>query len=221
MATQKPISTISYNSEAFLFEKLSNLISSHTIQSYMYIFHKGEDGDKDHFHLRIEPNKRVDPMDIAALFNEYVFDSIKPLGVRPFRPSKEEDWILYAVHDHDYLSLKYGGPDKGEKLPYSWTDIKAPDFFDVEIAFIRAKASLNHSSVSLAKRLRSGDNAYSLVMQGENVHLVNAVVRALRSTDYERLANENFRLNEELALYREYLDLIGHSNLFHEFMQNT
>ena len=93
MATQKPISTISYNTEAFLHEKLEIWLNAHIIQAYQYICHKGEDGDKDHIHLRIEPNKKLDPMDLQDQLKEYQIGCEKPLGCRPFRPSKEEDWI--------------------------------------------------------------------------------------------------------------------------------
>lgn len=116
MATQRPISTISYNSESFLIEKLQRLFDAHVIQAWQYICHKGEDCDKDHIHLRIEPNKRIDPMELTEMFKEYEKGKDKPLGVRPWRQSKEEDWFLYAVHDSDYLSLKYGGGERGEKF---------------------------------------------------------------------------------------------------------
>lgn len=200
MATQKPISTISYNSEAFLREKLDSWISAHIIQSYQYICHKGEDGDKDHIHLRIEPNKKLDPMDLMDQLREFSLGSDKPLCCRPFRPSKEEDWFLYAVHDSDYLSLKYGGLEKGEKLPYSWQDIRVPEFYDLECAFIRAKASLKHSSVNMASRLQQGESALDLVLQGENVYLVNGLVRALAGSDYQRLARENADLSRRLSM---------------------
>lgn len=200
MATQKPISTISYNSEAFLREKLTSWISAHIIQSYQYICHKGEDGDKDHIHLRIEPNKKLDPMDLLEQLREFPLGCDKPLCCRPFRPSKEEDWFLYAVHDPDYLSLKYGGFEKGEKLPYSWQDIRVPEFYDVECAFIRAKASLKHSSVNMASRLQQGESALDLVLQGENVYLVNGLVRALAGSDYQRLARENAALSRRLNM---------------------
>lgn len=138
MATQKPISTISYNTEGFLKEKLDGWLQAHIIQAYQYICHKGEDGDKDHIHVRIEPNKRLDPMDLQDELKEYQIGHDKPLGCRPFRPSKEEDWFLYAVHDKKYLNLKYGGGERGEKLHYSWRDIKVPDNYDCEVAFVRA-----------------------------------------------------------------------------------
>lgn len=196
MATQKPISTISYNTEPFLKEKLDDLVNAHIIQSYMYIKHLGEDGDKDHIHLRIEPNKRIDQMDLTDKFKEYIQGNDKPLGVRPWRPSKEEDWILYAVHDSKYLSLKYGGGDKGEKLPYKWEDIKVSDGFDMEIAFIRAKASLEHSTVNLATRIQSGEKPLNMVLQGENPYIVNSLLRLLSDTDYTRLQGELTSLND-------------------------
>lgn len=190
MATQKPISTISYNTEKFLKEKLEEWKDAHIISCYQYIKHVGEDGDKDHIHLRIEPNKRIDPMQLQAELREFQIGKEKPLGCRPFRFSKEEDWYLYSVHDKEYLKLKYGGGEKGEKLPYKWKDIIVPDDYDLEIAFIRAKAKLQHTSVNMATRLQEGENPLSLILQGENVHIVNALVRALNMTDYERLQEE-------------------------------
>ena len=191
MATQKPISTISYNTEAFLKEKLDFWLSKHIIQAYQYICHKGEDGDKDHIHLRLEPNKKLDPMDLMDELREFQVGSDKPLGCRPFRLSKEEDWILYAVHDPIYLKIKYGGGEKGEKLPYNWQDIRVPEYYDMEIAFIRAKAYMEHTSVNMATKLQNGDTPLNLVLQGENVHTVNALVKALSSTDYQRVVQEN------------------------------
>ena len=179
MATQKPLSTISYNTESFLSEKLQSLYKAHIIQSYQYIKHKGEDGDKDHIHLRIEPNKRIDPMDLAEKFIEIDPKNVKPLCCRPFRPSKEEDWILYALHDKDYLKLKYKGGEKGEKIPYRWSDIKANEYYDIEIAFIRARSYLEHTTTNIATRLQSGEKAYNLILEGENVHTVNALIKAI------------------------------------------
>lgn len=198
MATQKPIATISYNSESFLREKLEAWLSAHIIQAYQYICHKGEDGDKDHIHLRIEPNKKLDPMDLQESLREYVMDNEKPLGVRPFRPSKEEDWFLYAVHDKEYLAIKYAN-DKGEKLPYSWKDIKAPEDYDTEIAFIRAKSSMSHSASNMASRLQAGEDPLSLVFQGENVYTVNAIMRALAVNDYQRIQSENDALKKQIS----------------------
>lgn len=190
MATQKPISTVSYNTEAFLKEKLETWLNGHIIQAYQYIYHKGEDGDKDHIHLRIEPNKKLDPMELTEALREWTTDNKKPLGIRPWRPSKEEDWILYAVHDEEYLRLKYGGFEKGEKLPYDWRDIQVPEYYDLETAYIRAKASLKHSQASIVKRIKQGEKPVSLIEQGENAFTVNALLRAVQNNTFSQVCRE-------------------------------
>lgn len=197
MATQKPISTISDNTESFLIEKLQILFDAHIIQAWQYITHKGEDGDKDHIHLRIEPNKRVDPMELSDMFKEYENGKDKPLGVRPWRQSKEEDWFLYAVHDSDYLLNKYGCGERGEKLPYDWKDINTSPDYDLETAWIRAKAAQKHSSVNITKSIQNGQKPVDLLLQGENPYIVSNVLHLLSGTDYSRLAAEYNMLSEE------------------------
>lgn len=201
MATQKPISTISYNSESFLIEKLQILYDAHIIQAWQYIVHKGEDGDKDHIHLRIEPNKRIDAMDLTEKFKEFEKGKDKPLGVRPWRNSKEEDWYLYAVHDSDYLSLKYGGGERGEKLPYDWKYIKTSPDYDLETAWIRAKAAQKHSTVNIATSIQNGQKPVDLLMQGENPYTLLNVMRLLSGDDYSRLASDY----KELHIQYQYL----------------
>lgn len=210
MATQKPISTISYNSEAFLVEKLQNLYDAHIIQAWQFITHKGEDGDKDHIHLRIEPNKRIDPMELTEMFKEYEKGKDKPLGVRPWRQSKEEDWFLYAVHDSDYLSLKYGGGERGEKLPYDWKDINTSPDYDLETSWIRAKAAQKHSTVNIASQIQNGQNPVDLVFQGENPYTVMNILRLISGTDYSRLAAEYKKLYDD---YQSLIDALNRDGL--------
>ncbi len=210
MATQKPISTISYNSEAFLVEKLQNLYDAHIIQAWQFITHKGEDGDKDHIHLRIEPNKRIDPMELTEMFKEFEKGKDKPLGVRPWRQSKEEDWFLYAVHDSDYLSLKYGGGERGEKLPYDWKDINTSPDYDLETAWIRAKAAQKHSTVNIASQIQNGQNPVDLVFQGENPYTVMNILRLISGTDYSRLAAEHKKLYDD---YQSLIDALNRDGL--------
>lgn len=204
MATQKPISTISYNSEVFLREKLENWVSCHLIQAYQYIWHKGEDGDKDHIHLRVEPNRKLDPMDLTDALKEYTSSNDKPLGCRPWRPSSEEDWIEYVVHDPDYLKVK--GEDQGEKIPYQWQDVRCSPGYDVQTMYIRARQKLAHTSQSLAGRLRNGEDATTLVLEGENVFTVNALLHALGANDYTRVVNQLSDVENEKRNLQRYLD---------------
>lgn len=196
MATQTPISTISYNSKSFLLEKLETWLKAHIIQAYQVIYHRGEEGDKDHFHVRLELNKRVDQMNLTDGLKEYVSNNSKPLGCRPWRPSKEDDWILYAVHDPDYLRLKYGGVENHEKIEYPWTDIIASEGYDVETAYIRARSSLKRTPPNLVKQLQSGKTAVSLIQEGGNPFVVQNILRMLSGSDYERLTEEFHRLQD-------------------------
>lgn len=201
MATQKPISTISYNTEAFLKEKLDSWHSAHIIQAYMYICHKGEDGDKDHIHLRVEPNKKLDQMELTEGLKEYLQGEEKPRGVRPWRPSKEEDWFLYAVHDRDYMRLKYA-EDKGEKLPYDWKQIVASDSYDVETAFIRARATLAHSSASIANRIKQGENPLNMALEGQNPITLNHIMKLVSDNEFPKLVAQY----DELKAYADELE---------------
>lgn len=182
----------------------------------MYICHKGEDGDKDHIHLRIEPNKKLDPMDLQEQLREYKLGSDKPLGVRPFRPSKEEDWILYAVHHEQYLKIKYGGGDSHEKLPYKWQDIKVSEYYDMETAYIRAVSHLEHNSVNMAAKLQQGTSPLELILNGENVFTVNAINRAMSLNDYNRVSKQLETamsqieiLDQELSDLKDAVEKIG------------
>lgn len=210
MATQKPISTISYNTEAFLVEKLNTWIDAHIIQAYQFIPHKGEDGDKDHIHLRVEPNKKLDPMDLTDALREFVQGEELPRGCRPWRSSKEEDWFLYAVHNEEYLKLKYGGGEKGEKLPYDYHDIRVSTGYDLDIAFVRALSYLKHTNANVATRIQQGENPLTMIMTGENPFIVNAVMRSVVQNDYQRLQDVHNALQLE---HFRLLDAIRAANL--------
>jgi len=210
MATREAISTISYNTEPFLREHLDRWIKAHWIQSYQYIYHHGEDGDKDHIHLRIEPNRQLDQMQLTEELREYPAGAEKPLGCQPWRRSKEEDWILYVVHDAEYLRTKYNGGDKCEKIPYEWTDIKVSDMYDIETIYLRAKANLSHTGSNLVKRFRQGERAADMISMGENSYLVSSVLRTLNATDYEKLSMEYENLREYVMQLEEAIADSGH-----------
>lgn len=123
--TTKPTSTISYNSEPFLSDLLRRYFNAGVLKDYRYIFHYGEDGDKDHFHVWLEPNKRIDEALFRKEFDEFDPSSDKPLGALPFRASKGDNWIMYVLHDDEYLKSHNSQSDDG-KIPYGLEDIKTP-----------------------------------------------------------------------------------------------
>ena len=200
--TKEPLSTISYNSEEFLKEKLEEWYQLHWIQCYKYIKHKGEDGDKDHIHLRIEPNKRLDPMTLTEMLREWEEGKDKPKGCRPWRPSKEEDWILYAIHDKDYLKIKYGGGEKGEKLPYKWEDIVVSEEYDIEIAYIRARQYLENTCANIMKQIEEGKTAKQLIQEGKDVFRTRACIQTLQLTSIETTINKLKEYEKEVNLLR-------------------
>lgn len=216
MATLKPISTISYNTEAFLKEKLEQWYKAHLISAYLYICHKGEDGDKDHIHLRIEPNRKLDPMDLSEELKEYVLGSEKPLGCRTWRPAKEEDWILYALHDKAYLNAKYGGGEQGEKLPYQKTDLICNEDYNLDIAYIRARSYLKHSASGTLERLKQGEKPTNLIGEGVNPFQVNAVLRTLTdkgSTFIHDLVQERDTWKHRFEVLADELSRLGYDTL--------
>lgn len=110
MRTTKPISTISFNSTAFLKTKLDELYKSGVLSFYCFITHKPEDdegGKKEHAHVYIEPSRMVQTDDIKNELKEFVPSMPdKPLGVLPFVSSKWDSWYMYALHDKRYLASK-------------------------------------------------------------------------------------------------------------------
>lgn len=109
MKTQKKLSTITYNTEKFLVNKLNELLENGIIVAWFYINHQAEnDTKKDHIHLLIEPATRIDTVQLQRVFVEpcLAFPN-SPLGCMPFQTTKDfADWYLYTLHDIDYLKEK-------------------------------------------------------------------------------------------------------------------
>ena len=125
MQTSKPISTISYNTIEFLTSVLDYLIRTHVIDYYMFIPHIGEDdgfgeNEKDHIHLFIIPNHRINTANLDSYFIEPVPNSL-PLKCINWNTSNPDDWILYVLHDPEYLLTKF----EHRELQYHFGNIKS------------------------------------------------------------------------------------------------
>ena len=112
MKTSKPFSTVSYNTDDFLKDKLNRLIATYKIEYWCYVKHLGEladDGtrEKDHKHVYIIPNGKIDTMELSQMMLEVDPNNKKPLKCMDFRSSKEDEWFLYNSHDPDYLKTKF------------------------------------------------------------------------------------------------------------------
>lgn len=113
MKTSKPVSTISFNTEAFLRGKLRELERAGIIEFWAYIVHDPEPdevgdeaGGKKHMHVYMEPAKLIQTQELRAEFKEIDPTNPKPLGCLQIAASKFDHWYLYALHDPDYLASK-------------------------------------------------------------------------------------------------------------------
>lgn len=193
MRTSKPISTISYNSEAFLHHTLENLIQAHTISDYIFIRHNAEEDDlKDHIHLWIKPNKLLDTMDLQDALRELDLTdpSKKPLGCIDFTPSAIDDWILYCQHYTPYLETKM------EQREYHYA--KSDFYFHDEETFERYynhafRGSDFSKSAAIRQFLEAGGKPTELLTKGVlPFQQANAVL------SYTRLIADE-RINAEIA----------------------
>lgn len=165
MNTSREISTISYNSQEFLIMKLEELLEKHIISYYMLINHFAEEDEKkNHIHLFLKPNKKLDTMDLQKNFIEFDSANIKPLKCLDFRVSNSDDWILYNLHYGPYLASKF----ESRKFHYTVEEIISSDEDNLEYLYHHAMHgsefaqkkqlldALNDSTISAVDLIRNG-----------------------------------------------------------------
>lgn len=163
--TAKPISTISYNSEAHLKRVLDQYFDSGRIEDYRYICHEGEDGDKDHIHLYVVPNRRIDTVQFREEFKEVVPFDDKPLGCMPFRKSSNEHWLMYAIHDPDYLKAHKSDNDGDGKKLYTVEQIVTPFPDQLMRDYKKALSLRNTNNQKIINRVRKGDKLVDIAYE--------------------------------------------------------
>lgn len=126
MRTSKPVSTISYNTEEFLVNKINYWKQIGWVEFAMWIRHEPDvDDKKAHYHVYIKPAQLIQTMDLEQGSME--FDPNNPglpLKMIGFRFSKEEDWVLYGIHDKNYLASK----GLTRNFHYDLVDIQCTDY---------------------------------------------------------------------------------------------
>ena len=165
--TAKPISTISYNTGEFLKRKLDEMLKAYIINDYRYIFHYGEGGDKDHYHVYIEPNKRLDTGRLRDEFNEITTENDKPLGCMPFRQSKYDHWIMYVIHDPKYLLIHKSDNDGDGKIVYPVTDIVTPFKEQLERDYKVATRLRETENQKIIEQMQQGENLTSIAYNND------------------------------------------------------
>lgn len=134
MKTSKAFSTISYNSEGFLLDKLQRLVDTRKIDFFAFVEHFPEDDEtKMHKHLFIVPNGKVDTDQVRSELVEVdpTNPLSPPLGCLPMKSSKFADWYLYSSHDTNYLTCK--GQSRKYHYPRDDFQVSDIDYFSEEI----------------------------------------------------------------------------------------
>lgn len=200
MNTSRTISTISYNSKEFLDYVLKDLIRTHIISDYMYVYHyKEEDESKDHIHLYLKPNKKLDTMSLQDRFKEVDPFKDKPLGCIDFRTSKSEDWIPYVLHDAGYLRFKH----ESRKYHYSKDDMVVNDQDNFDQLYLEAfRCSKWSDKVRQLEKLLDPDlSAKDLIDNGTFDFMQTSQLLA-----YERLKDRTYRAGRSGHEDNEYCD---------------
>ena len=115
MKTEKPITSISYNTVDFLKATCDKLLKNGIIDFYAFLKHRGEidefDGtrDKDHIHIFLRPLRALDTATLCTNFYEIDQSNptAPPLGCVHFEKCKSPgEWVLYTLHYQPYLDSK-------------------------------------------------------------------------------------------------------------------
>jgi hypothetical protein len=214
--TQKPISTISYNTENFLDRKLKELYDVHIIDYALYIKHKGENDvddftgeiitDKDHWHIYLHTSKRIDLTSIKKDFNEIDIENFnsKPLGCMNFQLSKIGHWLCYAVHKVEYL-LIHKIEESKKQYTYKLKDIKTIGLIDGELESLwkqHARPLLITKQGMVYKKLGGTSEAYEFAINSVGTYsgtiLNNQVNFENNINRYEKITKEQVKELEEI-----------------------
>lgn len=210
--TAKPISTITYNTEEFLKRKLEQLILSHRIDDYRYIKHLGEDGDKNHIHLLLYPNKRIDTGMLKDEFNEIDNTNDKPLGCLPFRTSKTDHWLMYVLHDEQYLKSHKSDNDGDGKILYEVTDIVTPYPEQLERDFRKAIQLRQTSNQEVINRLMQGQSVIQIISETSlPPSMIGTIAQAFRNQYLYELQRQSYV--ENMDTLRHLAEITGQTSI--------
>lgn len=143
--TQRPLSTISYNTFDFLRAKLEELRKRGDLDFWCFIRHHGEtneDGskEKEHFHVYLQPGTALDRRELRQQFIQFYKNESLPRGFMPMQPSNWSDWYLYGLHDKEYLT------SKGQSREFYYSDrdmVRSDDTFFWELVHRIDRTKIN------------------------------------------------------------------------------
>lgn len=170
MLTSVHLSNISYNTDSFLVHQLNELFHSKKIRFWCYIHHKKEQEElKDHIHLYIIPDQRLETSELDDFFIEPISDNL-PLKCMLWTPAIVSerkfsfDWLLYSIHDSAYLKLKYS---EDKKIHYRKEDFVYSDKDIFENFFFAAYHEFNFwKTIKYKDMIQKGVSPYDLARNG-------------------------------------------------------
>ena len=212
--TQSEVSTVAYGSVSFLSAQLDRLRSCGILSEYMLILHDCDVSDngqlkKPHVHIWACPARRID---ITALRNELVMPvpDGRPLGCMEVRTSKRDDWLLYSLHNPDYLSSKGCSDGKHE---YPLSSLVHSDGIDPEALLVDSLSSLTRSSSSIAASLSSGADPLDLLLSGSSPFVVNSIAHILQRRFPPLSVSERQSFERVYSHLADVLDALTRSHL--------
>lgn len=188
MHTSKPIATISYNTHGFLIDTLMHLRDNGVISDWFCIkhFHE-EDESKDHYHVWVKPNGRLDTLSLQNCFKEFdPKNPDKPLGCIDFEMSDPDNAILYFQHLKSYLE------SKGQTRKYSYLreDFYYADEMNFENLYNHAfKSSKWAQDVQILEQLRLNKNNPASLIE-------NNIIKMNQACQLNAYMNMCYKYNE-------------------------
>lgn len=166
MKTSRPFSTISYNTDKYLKQKLDDLVNREIITFYAWIEHfPEEDEKKAHKHLYIVPDGQIDTNAVRKVLEEVDLKNptnglLKCLDVHP---SKFDDWYLYGIHDTAYLASK----GQTRKYHYREQDVKSSNEESLHEKVCTIDFSKYRKTQDFVDSVLSGIDFYDMVRKGQ------------------------------------------------------
>lgn len=203
MKTDKPLSTITYLSVPTINNKLKTLRLQGIIGDYAFIVHYGEGNEKNHIHVYFEPLTKVDTDKLREEWQEPVMGTyilnedleMKDVGTMRFQKSDFNNWLLYSLHDMDYLLMKR----ERKEFSYELSDVVST-YDNLKTLYDKAKDEILYTDeMKILDYLEKGGDPKQLLLLGYDIRSICQVLDFIRKStpyflqhkDYVRLKNIN------------------------------
>lgn len=201
MKTDNSLSTVTYISCDTLKLKLQALVLQKIIGKYAFILHNGEDSEKNHIHVYFEPLCKIDTDKLREEWQEYPVGtcslneclSFENVGTMRIQKSDFDNWLLYVLHDFNYLLMKR------EHKQYSYELHDIVSNFDITDNMLKSAQDklLYSDEMKILDYIERGGEPKQLLLLGYDMRTICQVLDFLKKSspyylqhkDYERLVS--------------------------------